>query len=63
MADRRFSVRHLPGVSLIAGMTFVALYAPILILVINAFNAGSVIGRWEGARWTRCSVECGPDVA
>lgn len=59
MADRRFSVRHLPGVSLIAGMTFVALYAPILILVINAFNAGSVIGRWEGAslRWFVAALE------
>ncbi|WP_071795006.1 ABC transporter permease [Natronohydrobacter thiooxidans] len=59
MADRRFSVRHLPGVSGIALITFVVLYTPVLILVIYAFNAGPVIGRWEGfsLRWFTAALE------
>ena len=53
MAERRYSSHHLPGVALIAGATFIVLYAPVVILVVNAFNAGPVIGRWEGVslRW------------
>ena len=53
MAERGFDVRHLPGARAIALVTFVVLYAPVLILVANAFNAGPVIGRWEGfsTRW------------
>lgn len=53
MSKRKYSVRHLPGAATIAIITFVVLYVPIVILVINAFNAGPVIGRWEGVslRW------------
>ncbi len=53
MDKQSFSVKHLPGVSYIAIFTFIALYAPVVILVINAFNAGPVIGHWEGfsLRW------------
>ncbi|PWE27566.1 ABC transporter permease [Pararhodobacter marinus] len=53
MSKRKFSVRHVPGAAPIAIVTFVALYAPVLILIANAFNAGPVIGRWEGfsGRW------------
>jgi spermidine/putrescine transport system permease protein len=53
MADRRFSVRHVPGATAMALITLVVLYLPVLILVVNAFNAGPVIGRWEGVslRW------------
>lgn len=53
MAERGFSSRRLPGVATIAVLTFIILYVPIVILVINAFNGGTVIGRWEGIslRW------------
>lgn len=48
VADKRFSVRHVPGATAMAVITLAVLYLPVLILVINAFNAGPVIGRWEG---------------
>ena len=59
MADRGFDVRHLPGAGTIALVTFVVLYAPVLILVVNAFNAGPVIGRWEGfsLRWFEAALQ------
>ena len=51
MAERRFSVRHLPGATAIALVTLAVLYVPVVILVVNAFNHGPVIGRWEGFSW------------
>lgn len=56
MADRRarhFSIMHQPGFTAMAAICFIALYAPILILVIYAFNAGDSIANWQGfsLRW------------
>lgn len=50
---RGYSVRTLPGFSLIALLTFVVLYAPIMILVVYSFNAGTSLAIWEGfsLRW------------
>lgn len=52
-APRGYSVRSLPGFSIVALFTVFALYAPILILVIYSFNAGTSLAIWEGfsLRW------------
>ena len=48
-----FSVRRQTGFTTIAMVCFVALYAPIFILVVYSFNAGESIANWEGfsLRW------------
>lgn len=53
MADRAFSVRHRPGFTAVAIACFAALYAPMVILVVYAFNAGTSLSNWEGfsVRW------------
>lgn len=53
MAEKRFDVTHVPGSATIAIITFLALYIPVLILVVNAFNGGDTAGQWEGfsLRW------------
>lgn len=53
MSDRRFSISRLPGFNTIAILVFVALYLPIIVLVIYSFNAGKSISNWEGfsLRW------------
>lgn len=51
MARRDFSATRLPGFSTIAIIVFVCLYAPILLLVVYSFNAGSSIAIWEGLSW------------
>lgn len=48
MADRPFDIRRLPGAATLAIACFVILYIPMVILVANSFNAGKVIGQWEG---------------
>ena len=48
MADRAFDIRRLPGAATLAISCFVILYIPMVILVANSFNAGRVIGQWEG---------------
>ncbi|MEM8741691.1 MAG: ABC transporter permease [Pseudomonadota bacterium] len=50
---RAYSVRSLPGFAAVALFTFVALYAPIFILVIYSFNEGRSLAIWEGfsLRW------------
>ncbi|MCP5071685.1 MAG: ABC transporter permease [Rhodobacteraceae bacterium] len=50
-----YSVRTLPGFSVVAMFTMVALYAPIAILVIYSFNEGTSLSIWEGfsLRWYR----------
>ncbi|MFM2349343.1 MAG: hypothetical protein RIR04_309, partial [Pseudomonadota bacterium] len=48
MAERAFDIRRLPGVATLAIGCFVILYIPMVILVGNSFNAGKVIGHWEG---------------
>lgn len=48
MAERGFSVARLPGFSTIAIVVFVALYLPIITLVVYSFNAGQSVAVWEG---------------
>ena len=48
MADSAFDIRRLPGATTLAISCFVILYIPMVILVANSFNAGRVIGQWEG---------------
>lgn len=48
MAERRFDPTRLPGFSAIAVIVFVALYLPILTLVIYSFNKGLSVAVWEG---------------
>jgi len=48
VADRPFDIRRLPGAATLAIACFVILYIPMVILVANSFNAGKVIGQWEG---------------
>lgn len=59
MADRRFDVTHVPGAATIAIVTFLALYIPVLILVVNAFNGGDTAGQWEGMslRWFAAALD------
>ncbi len=49
--SKPFSVRKLPGFSSTALLCFALLYAPIVILVIYSFNAGSSLALWEGFSW------------
>ena len=51
--QRTYSVRTLPGFAAIALFAFVAIYAPIIILVVYSFNAGTSLAIWEGfsLRW------------
>ena len=48
-----YSVRTLPGFAVIAIFTLIALYGPIVILVVFSFNEGSSLAIWEGfsLRW------------
>lgn len=48
MASKRFAISRLPGFNGVAIGVFVALYLPILMLVIYSFNAGKSISVWEG---------------
>ncbi|WP_417712686.1 ABC transporter permease [Pseudophaeobacter arcticus] len=59
MAEKRFDVTHVPGAATIAIFTFLALYIPVLILVVNAFNGGETAGQWEGAslRWFAAALD------
>jgi len=53
MARSVFTVTRLPGFNGVAIAVFVALYAPIAMLVVYSFNAGDSIAIWEGTslRW------------
>lgn len=50
---KSFNLRRLPGFNFIAGAVYVALYAPIITLVVYAFNAENSVGVWGGfsLRW------------
>lgn len=48
MADRAFSPSRIPGFTTTAMLVFVALYLPILMLVVYSFNAGKSVADWEG---------------
>lgn len=58
-AGRRFSVRRLPGFTTIALFCFAQLYAPIVLLVVYSFNAGTSVAIWEGfsLRWYRQALD------
>ncbi|MDI7863488.1 ABC transporter permease [Rhizobiaceae bacterium n13] len=50
---RKFSIKRLPGFTMIAMFAFFVLYLPIATLVVYAFNDGMSIAIWEGVslRW------------
>lgn len=48
MARRNFSIAALPGFATIAVAAYVALYLPIVTLVVYSFNAGKSVMLWEG---------------
>lgn len=48
MGEPNFDVRRLPGAAVLALACFIILYIPMAILVAYSFNAGKVIGNWEG---------------
>jgi spermidine/putrescine transport system permease protein len=48
MARRPFSIGRIPGFALIAGLTFVFLYLPIVTLVVFSFNAAPSMAVWQG---------------
>lgn len=61
MADRHghsFDVRRQGGFTFIAALTFFALYVPIAVLVVFAFNAGTSISDWQGLslKWFAVAV-------
>ncbi|MEI2383675.1 ABC transporter permease [Breoghania sp. JC706] len=45
---KAFSVRTMPGFSSVAIVCFLALYAPIVVIVVYSFNSGNSIALWEG---------------
>jgi spermidine/putrescine transport system permease protein len=53
MARGGFSTRRQPGFGALAMLCFVLLYAPIAVLVVYSFNAGTNLAIWEGfsLRW------------
>ncbi|MGY9010222.1 MAG: ABC transporter permease [Rhodobacterales bacterium] len=61
---RAFSVKRIPGFQSIALITFLLLYAPIIILIIYSFNYGTTLSIWEGfslkwykAAWNNDAVQ------
>ena len=48
MATRGFTLARLPGFNSVAVLVFVALYAPIAMLVFYSFNAGKSVADWQG---------------
>lgn len=45
---KSFDVTSLPGVTFVAGLAFLALYAPIFTLVAYSFNDANAISIWGG---------------
>ena len=45
---KSFSIRHQPGFTTIAAVCFVALYLPIIVLVVYAFNEAPSTSEWGG---------------
>lgn len=48
MARRSFTVDQLPGFTAVAMGVFLALYLPLLVLVVYSFNKGSSVAVWQG---------------
>ena len=64
MSARPFSVTRLPGFATVAVIVFVALYAPIVTLVVYSFNAAQSVSIWGGlslkwyvAAWANDTVQ------
>ena len=64
MAERRFSATRLPGFATIAMLAFLALYIPILTLVVYSFNSEVTMGNWGdltlawyGKAWANADVK------
>lgn len=51
MAEARFQVARLPGFASVAMLAFVALYLPILTLVVYSFNSEVTMGNWGEFSW------------
>ena len=51
MAAKAFSLTRLPGFTTTAILVFVALYLPIMMLVVYSFNGGTSISQWGGFSW------------
>lgn len=51
MVKSSFQVSRLPGFSTVAVVAFVALYAPILTLVVYSFNSETTMGNWGEFSW------------
>ena len=51
MARPSFQVARLPGFSTVAMLAFLALYIPILTLVVYSFNSQISMGEWGGFSW------------
>ena len=48
MSGKSYSISRLPGFNTIAILVFVALYLPIMVLVVYSFNGGKSISDWQG---------------
>ena len=48
MSGKSYSISRLPGFNTIAILVFIALYLPIMVLVVYSFNAGRSISDWQG---------------
>ena len=51
MADRNFSATRIPGFGTAAILVFVALYLPILLIVVYSFNSANSLASWDGLSW------------
>jgi spermidine/putrescine transport system permease protein len=51
MAKSSFQVARLPGFSTVAMLAFLALYIPILTLVVYSFNSETTMGNWGEFSW------------
>ena len=48
MSGKSYSISRLPGFNTVAILVFIALYLPIMVLVVYSFNAGKSISDWQG---------------
>ena len=48
MSGKSYAISRLPGFNTIAILVFIALYLPIMVLVVYSFNAGKSISDWQG---------------
>ena len=58
MAKPSFQVARLPGFSTVAMLAFLALYIPVLTLVVYSFNSATSVGEWGGFSWKWYEKAC-----